>query len=124
MYWGSTGEEWTRFFANSTEWTNATVADVMGTPLWRGRQNADPLYTFNSTFHALEKLAITGGHRAVVLDQLSNRVVNIMTQSMLISEIKQRLHLLPAALRTMRVNEMTEWYIIFIIIIIIIIIIL
>ncbi len=110
MYWGATGEEWSTFFANSTEFNDATIADVMETPLWRGRQTVDPLYTFNSTFHALEKLAITGGHRAVVIDRSTHRVVNIMTQSMLISEIKQRLHLLPTLLRNMRVSAMTEYF--------------
>jgi CBS-domain-containing membrane protein len=110
MNWGKTGEEWSAFFSNSREFNDATVADVMETPLWTGGQNADPLYTFNSTFHALEKLAITGGHRAAVIDRSTQRVVNIMTQSMLISEIKQRIRLLPTALRTMRVRAMTEYF--------------
>lgn len=110
MYWGNDGEEWQTFFTNSEDWNDSTVDDIMETPVWRGRQNVDPLYTYNTTFHALEKLAVTRAHRAVVLNQDTNRVVNIMTQSMLISEIKQRIFMLPNGLRNKLVRNMTEFF--------------
>jgi CBS domain-containing protein len=112
MNWGSTGEQWTHFLENSQEWKDALVEDVMETPMWRGRQTADPLYNENSTFHALEKLAITRAHRAVVLSNrwsTNPRVTNVMTQSMLISEIRQRMYQM-GGLRNRRVADMTNWF--------------
>jgi CBS domain-containing protein len=110
MYWGETGEEWETFFDNNDDFLSSTVDDVMETFVWRGRQAAQPLYTTNSTLHCLEKLAVTGGHRAAVLDPKNSRVVNIMTQSMIISEIQQRISLLPWDLRNMTVNDMTQFW--------------
>lgn len=109
MNWGSTGEQWTYFLDNNAEWKTATVEELMNTPPWR--RAAQPLYTHNSTLHALEKLAVTRGHRAAVLSSwLEPTVVNIMTQSMLISEIRQRAHLLPLNLRHKTIDTMTSMF--------------
>jgi hypothetical protein len=68
MHWGKTGEDWECFFRNSSVFNEATVQDVMNCPRneWRNIQNASPLYETNTTFHALEKLAITRAKRAVI----------------------------------------------------------
>jgi CBS domain-containing protein len=107
MYWGVTGEEWTTFFDNADDFAFATVEEVMDAPTWRGRQYVEPLYTHNTTLHCLEKLAITKAHRAAVLDSSTNRVMNIMTQSMLISEIRQRISML-GSLRHKTVVQMQD----------------
>ena len=110
MWWGSTGEEWSHMFENHDEWKNATVMEIMETELWINQQNAEPLFEDNTTFHALEKLAICGAHRAAVLRNFgSDTVTNIMTQSMLISEVKQRMWML-GALRNRKCAEMTDFW--------------
>jgi CBS domain-containing protein len=95
LNWGISGEEWNSFFVNAELWKLAIVKDVMETSMWRGKQSCEPLFQENTTFHALEKLAVSGAHRCIVLeDAISKRVINIFTQSMLISEIHQRIHML------------------------------
>lgn len=108
MNWGSSGEEWAYFFDNSLDFKCAVVAEVMETDLWRNQQTALPMYQSNTTMHALEKLAVTGAHRAAVITW-NSKVVNVMTQSMLISELRQRMYML-GDLRTRRVSELVDFW--------------
>ena len=110
MFWGVTEAEWTTFWDKHERFNDATIADVMGTPTWRGKQNlADPIYSNNSTFHAVEALALGKAHRTVILNnRWSKKVENVFTQSMFLSELRQRLHLISPMLKNKPVSDMTK----------------
>jgi CBS domain-containing protein len=93
LFWGANTAAWVDFFEKSDDFCTATVRDVMDSHQYGKKQyTTDPLFERNSTFHALEHLVIGNAHRSAVLNNSWDReIINICTQSMLISEIRQRL---------------------------------
>lgn len=109
LFWGATVADWVNFWDKQQEFGSATIEEVMEQPHWN-RRPAPPLYQDNSTFHALEVLANSMEHRVPVLDnRADNNLVGILTQSMLISECYQRIHLL-GSLKNRKVSDMTDWW--------------
>ena len=110
LFWGVTEAEWTTFWDKHESFNDATCADIMNAPTWRGKQNlADPMYTNNSTFHAVENLALGKAHRMIVLNnRWSKKVENVFTQSMFLSELRQRLHLISPGLKNKPISAMTN----------------
>ena len=66
------------------------------------RWTPQPMNIMRRTFsshYALENMVRTGAHRLAIVNDL-NRVVGIMTQSMLVSMIRQNMYLLPSLSKT------------------------
>jgi len=70
---------------------NVTVADVMARPAWERRTIFNPVYKGFSTLYAMEFMSRTGAHRVPQLNKF-HKVVNILTQSMIISLFDQNLN--------------------------------
>ena len=112
MFFGVTEAEWTTFWDKHERFNETTCAEIMNTPTWRSKQSlSEPIYTNNSTFHAVEALALGKAHRVVVLNnRWSKKVENVFTHSMFLSELRQRLHLVSPALKNMPISSMTNFY--------------
>jgi len=107
MFWGCSKEDWVDFWSKEARFKSARITDVMEHKLDRLR---DQIFEDNSTFHALEVMVRSGAHRIPVFDdRLSNNLVGIFTQSMLISEVNQRAHQL-GELKDKKVKNFTGIY--------------
>jgi len=84
-----TSAHWSRFMTMDA-FKNATVANVMARPAWERRTIFNPAYRGFSTLYPMEFMARTGAHRIPILNKY-HKVVNILTQSMLISLFDQNL---------------------------------
>lgn len=89
LFVGHSVEEWIDFWEKSDDFSSATVKDIMETPDKWSRDPFPPTQSNFSSFHALETMAITGMHRIAVLDPDTQRVNGIITQSMLLSFLRQ-----------------------------------
>ena len=91
LFWGESDERWIDFLDKSDEFKDALVEDAMN---YKESKTNSYLYYDASTFTALELLAKPKNHQLCVLNPTNERVRSIMTQSMLISFIRQNMHLL------------------------------
>lgn len=98
LFYGSSDQEWIDFWSKSDEFKEATVEDCMKK---NGEmyKHASTLYYDCSTFTALEILSRPGHYRLCILNS-NDRVSNILTQSMIISFIRQNKILLPELMNT------------------------
>jgi len=103
LFWGETEEAWVDFWDKETSFQAATVREVMDTKTAWSPRPLNTAWTTFSTFHALEVMSRTGNHRLAVINDL-NRVVGILTQSMIISMIRQNIHLL-GPLRNQQIRD-------------------
>lgn len=107
MFWSDDPAAWQNFWDNETRFRYATVLDVMAyrrkTP-HRVPIQPEAVYPNNSVMHALELMATRGHHRVPILAS-DSRLLGIFTQSMMISELQQRLHLLSPLLRSRPIHE-------------------
>lgn len=110
MFYGHDQTSWVDFWDKEVRFQRATVTDVMGNKRDKGFFGSpEPVFQENTTLHALEVMATGNAHRVAILDDRFNRkLVGIFTQSMLISEIGQRIHQLNT-LRYKTVSAMTEF---------------
>jgi len=103
LFWGETSEAWVNFWDKEDRFQSATVKEAMDqSTAWRPRP-LNVAWTTFSTFHAVEVMSRTGAHRIAIVNDL-NRVVGILTQSMVLSMVRQNMHLL-GALRTRRIRD-------------------
>ena len=110
MFFGVTEAEWTTFWDKHERFNEVTCREVMGTPTWRSKQSLpEPMYTNNSTFHAVEALALGKAHRLIVLNnRFQKKIENVFTHSMFLSELRQRLHLITPGLKNKPISAMTN----------------
>lgn len=107
LFWGDTVESWVNFWDKEERFQTTTVDDVMKLPDTWDRDPFPPIQPDFTTFYALEVMARTGLHRMAVVDPKNNRVTGILTQSMLISWIRQNMALL-GTLADMKVEDMVD----------------
>lgn len=104
--------EWKTFFLEKQDWKTATIEKILEgktTSPW-SYKSPDLVYENSSTFHAMEIMNTHNAHRvAVVNNVLDRRLKNIFTQSMAISELRQRQHLV-ATLLDKKVREFTHFF--------------
>ena len=105
LFWGDSVEAWTTFWDKEDKFAETTVDDIMKVPNEWTRDPFPPLHSSFTTLYALEQLVRTGQHRIAVVSKLRKRVTGILTQSMLISWLRQNKDCL-GALRDMKVSEM------------------
>lgn len=114
MFTSSEVSPWKDFFMERQDWRSTTVEQVIkkhvGTAdIWSYR-SPDVVYESMSTFHAMEILNFHNAHRIAVLNNPSEKnLVNIFTQSMVISEVRQHQHLV-ATLLDKNVREFTKFF--------------
>lgn len=106
LFWGDTVEQWVNFWEKEERFQSTTVDDVMRLPDTWDRDPFPPLRPDYTTFYALEMMARSRLHRMAVVDQTTNRVIGILTQSMLISWLRQNIGSLDC-LRTELVSDIT-----------------
>jgi len=116
MFFGTTSALWVDFWEKESKFQVATVGDVMENRravrvrAKRRPLTPEPVFKDNSLMHALEIMVKSEVHRLAILDDRWNRkLVGIFTQSMLISEITQRLYML-GELRYKVVDTMTGFF--------------
>lgn len=107
MFWGDTVEAWTNFWEKEEKFTEATVDDLMKLPNTWDRDPSPPIGDDFTTFQALEWMVRKKLHRLAIVKSKTNRLKGILTQSMLISWLRQNKALF-GALATMRVCDMVE----------------
>jgi len=101
MFFGTTSALWVDFWEKESKFQIASVGDVMENRRAvrvRAKQRPlvpEPVFQDNSMMHALEIMVKTEQHRLAILDNRWERKLSgIFTQSMMISEITQRLYML------------------------------
>merc|ERR1712166_1717402 len=107
LFWGDTVEQWVNFWDKEERFQTTTVDDVMRLPDTWDRDPFPPLRPDFTTFYALEMMARTRLHRMAVVDQKTNRVTGILTQSMLISWLRQNMGALEG-LKTEQISDITS----------------
>lgn len=107
LFWGDTVEQWVNFWDKEERFQNTTVDDVMRLPDTWDRDPFPPLRPDFTTFYALEMMARTRLHRMAIVDQKTNRVTGILTQSMLISWLRQNMGALDG-LKTETIADITS----------------
>merc|ERR1711957_646834 len=96
LFWGDTVEQWVNFWDKEERFQTTTVDDVMRLPdTW----DRDPFPPLRPDFTRL--------HRMAVVDQKTNRVTGILTQSMLISWLRQNMGALEG-LKTEQISDITS----------------
>lgn len=109
LFWGSTVEEWTDFWSKETSFQQKTVQDMLSSKMLDSRYNAK-VYQETSLFNAVETMARRNIHRVAIMNnRVSDQLVGILTQSMVLSELFQRIHLL-GDLRYKKVSELTDYW--------------
>lgn len=108
LFWGDTEEAWTDFWDKELRFQNTTVDDIItkSTGLF-DRDVVPPISSEFSTFSALEMLVRSNHHRLVVMDPETNSLDTIITQSMMISWVRQHKSLL-GTLRTTLVSDIVD----------------
>lgn len=108
MFWGCSKEDWIDFWSKEVKFKSSRIIDIMER---KQIKMGDQIFENNSTFHALEVMVRSRAHRIPVFDdRISCNLVGILTQSMLISELFQRVHLLGRELKEKKVRDMTGIY--------------
>lgn len=103
LFFGASEEEWIDYFSKRLDFQGAVARDVMREP---DEFNREPpcLHRDFTTFAALEKMARERVHHVVAMDSLE-RITGIITQSMLVSFLRQTKALWPASFRNLRVAD-------------------
>lgn len=108
IFWADTVEAWCNFWDKEERFQLMTVDDCMKTPSQWNRDPSPPLTENFTTFSALELMVRGNHHRlAVTVPGSPNKVSCILTQSMLISWLRQNEHLF-GTLRTMLVSDIVD----------------
>lgn len=107
LFWGDTVEAWVNFWDKEERFQSTSVDDVMRVPDSFDRDPFPPIQPNFTTFYALEVMARTGLHRMAVVDPKNNRVTGILTQSMLISWLRQSMTKL-GELRSLKVADIVS----------------
>jgi CBS domain-containing protein len=109
LFWGSTVEEWTDFWTKETDFQRQRISDVMVNKT-NDLRSCAKVYQDSSLFQTIEIMARRNVHRVAIMDdRKNNQLVGILTQSMVLSELYQRIHLL-GALRHKKVSELTSYW--------------
>jgi len=116
MFFGENSALWVDFWEKESKFQIATVGDVMENRRAvrvRAKRRPlvpEPVFQDNSMMHALETMVKTEQHRVAILDNRWDRkLAGLFTQSMMISEITQRLYML-GELRYKVVDTMTGFF--------------
>lgn len=105
LFWADTEEQWVDFFSKQDRFQETLVEDVMRVPSVEQRDPFPPARLEYSHFYALEKFARTNFlHRMACVNPETDRVENIITQSMMISFLRQNKEKM-GSLRTLKVRE-------------------
>lgn len=108
LFWADTVEAWTNFWDKEERFSTCTVDDIMKAPSTWSRDPSPPMTEDFSTLSALELMVRGNHHRlAVTVAGSANKLSNILTQSMLISWLRQNKHLF-GTLKTMTVADITD----------------
>lgn len=110
LFWGSTVEEWTDFWSKENDFQKMTIDNtIMRVKLSDSRSTAK-CYQDTSLFNAIEMMARRNVHRiAIMNNRVNDELVGILTQSMVLSEVFQRIHML-GDLRYKKVSELTGYW--------------
>lgn len=109
MFWGSTVEEWTDFWSKENEFQQKTISSVIASKVMDTRYCAK-VYQDSSLFNTIEIMARRNVHRVAIMNnRIKDDLVGILTQSMVLSELYQRIHLL-GDLRHKKVSELTGYW--------------
>lgn len=102
---------WAKLWQTRRELRSSKVRDVMGLKYYAATLMApDVVYEYQSTFAAMEVMADSGAHRlAVYNNRVDRKLVGILTQSMVISELRQRQHLVSTLLNR-KVSDCTSFW--------------
>lgn len=100
MFSGETEERWIDWWGKEDDFCNQLVLDV----IIRHKNRGPSMLSDNTSFSALEALARSAKHRVTVVDD-ENKVTGILTNSMIISWLRQNKELY-GDLRTMLVKDM------------------
>lgn len=106
MFYGETEEQWIDWWEKEDDFVNQIVMDVYEKPGVEDRMCAPGLQRDFTSFAALEQLARSGKHRVAITDA-ENTVTGILTNSMIISWLRQN-KALYSTLRTMLVSDITS----------------
>lgn len=89
MFWGDTKEEWVEFWEKSEVFKRTQVSEIIQFPSTNECDPFPPLHPEMTSLYALELFARTDTKRSAVVDNKTHKVKNVVTQSMLISFIRQ-----------------------------------
>lgn len=90
LFWSDVEAEWVEFFDKKEEFANCSVRDIMDIPTTLFRDPHPPIREDFTTFYALEKMVRESLHRLpIVSSTTQQRLSGIITQSMLISHLRQ-----------------------------------
>lgn len=106
LFWADTEEEWVDFFSKQESFQETLVEDIMKVPSVDFRDPFPPARLDFSHFYALEKFARSTSllHRMACVNPETDRVENIITQSMMISFLRQN-KIRMGSLRTRKVKD-------------------
>lgn len=107
LFFGESVEAWVQFWEKEERFQETTIDDVMKTPNTFDRDPNPPICSDFSTFSALEMIVRGNYHRLAVTKPNSSRLECILTESMLISWIRQHKSLL-GNLRGRSVGDLTS----------------
>jgi len=94
---------WSRYISTQP-FNSISVGDVFNRPAWVNRNFFNPIYTGFSTLYPIEFMARTGCHRMALINN-QNKIISILTQSMVISLFDQNLNQFPS-LRNYKVRRL------------------
>jgi CBS domain-containing protein len=107
LFWGDTEEAWTSFWDKEARFVETTIDDILGLPSGFDREAVPPISSEFSTFAALEAMVRNNFHRVAIVQPNTKKLESILTQSMLISWLRQNKPLL-GTLRTTLVSDILE----------------
>lgn len=94
-FYATDADDWEEFLNAKTEFKELTVGDCMdNATLFNAVSRYASTFKENSTIAATELLTRPGIHQLAVLSQFKH-VTGLLTQSMIISMVRQNLHLIP-----------------------------
>lgn len=89
LFYGTSEDEWIDYFGKRLDFQLATARDIMTEPDEFNRSPIPALLKDFTSFAALEKMARTRVHAIVGLEETTEKISCILTQSMLISFLRQ-----------------------------------
>lgn len=104
-------QSWLSFYNQREKFANATVREVMMKNYYSyARMQPEVVYEYSSTFSAMESMSDAAAHRLAVLNnRVDRKLVGILTQSMVISELRQRQHLVETMLNK-KVGDVISYF--------------
>lgn len=107
LFWGNTEEAWLDFWSKQEKFQETLVEDVMKFPDEWMRDPAAPIPKQMSHYWATEHFVANNIHRTAIVNRKTKRVENIMTQSMILSFLRQHKDKL-GSLRYKRVRDFDD----------------